>query len=272
MWCVLQAQTPYPTHSTCFPVPHFLGCPWLPVSLHARHCLVPSNDSKHRHNNAVPNEQTLPLYFDRADVKAAIHAPNVPWQECSSVEVFPKGDASPPSAFSVLPSVIEKSNRTVLIHGRADFNLIAEGTRIVIQKYTNSCTVACSCLTALYSMTWGGAQGFQTPIAPDSFIIDRFGASGTSHQERGLAYYEVVLSGHMLPGYAPWVRDLQSRVDTGSIISSSRRESKACSTSWANGKTSRCMRFHAALDFYFDGREVSNQHPPHIPYARRISC
>jgi len=57
-------------------------------------------------------------------------------------------------------------------------------------------------------MTWGGAQGFQTPIAPDSFLIDGFGASGVSHQERGLAYYEVVLSGHMVPEYAPWVRVL----------------------------------------------------------------
>ena len=98
-------------------------------------------------------------------------------------------------------------------------------------------------------MTWGGAQGFQTPIAPDSLIIDGFGASGISHQERGLAYYEVVLSGHMLPGYAPWVRDL-SRVDIKLIVFSSRREFKAWSTSWAGGKTSRYIRFHAALDFY----------------------
>ena len=62
-------------------------------------------------------------------------------------------------------------------------------------------------------MTWGGAQGFQTPTAPDSFIIDGFGAYGTSHQERGLAYYEVVLSGHMVPEYAPWVCGLQSPLD-----------------------------------------------------------
>ena len=71
-------------------------------------------------------------------------------------------------------------------------------------------------------MTWGGAQGFQTPIAPDSLIIDGFGASGISHQERGLAYYEVVLSGHMLPSYSPWVCDLQSRVDIKLITFSSR--------------------------------------------------
>ena len=26
------------------PVPHSLGCPWLPVGFHARHCLGPPND------------------------------------------------------------------------------------------------------------------------------------------------------------------------------------------------------------------------------------
>ena len=101
-------------------------------------------------------------------------------------------------------------------------------------------------------MTWGGAQGFQTPTAPDSFIIDGFGAYGTSHQERGLAYYEVVLSGHMVPQYAPWVCGIQSPVDIKLIIFSSRQEFRACSTSWANATTSRGMHyiFHAAYRVY----------------------
>jgi carboxypeptidase D len=76
---------------------------------------------------SFPDEQTHPLYFDRADVKAAIHAPNTTWLECSDVDVFPNGDASPPSALSVLPNVIEKSKRTVIIHGLADYVLIALG-------------------------------------------------------------------------------------------------------------------------------------------------
>ena len=42
-----------------------------------------------------------------------------------------------------------------------------------------------------------GLQGFQTPIQDDSFIVDGVGALGTSHIERGLAYVEVALSGHM---------------------------------------------------------------------------
>ena len=47
------------------------------------------------------------------------------------------------------------------------------------------------------SMTWNGLQGFQTPIANDSFIVDGVGALGTTHTERGLTYFEVELSGHM---------------------------------------------------------------------------
>ena len=73
-------------------------------------------------------ENQTVLYFDRPDVKKAIHAPtNVSWVECSQIDVFPNGDQSLPPAFTVLPSVIEKNNRTVIVHGLADFNLIAEG-------------------------------------------------------------------------------------------------------------------------------------------------
>jgi len=57
----------------------------------------------------------------------------VDWEECSNINVFtgPHGnDESLPPAFTVLPNVIEKNNRTVIVHGLADFILIAEGTRI----------------------------------------------------------------------------------------------------------------------------------------------
>jgi carboxypeptidase D len=72
--------------------------------------------------------QIAPIYFDREDVKKAIHAPvNVSWTECSEHQVFGRGgDQSAPS-FTVLPNVIEKSERTVVVHGLADFILIAEG-------------------------------------------------------------------------------------------------------------------------------------------------
>ncbi|KAJ6579578.1 alpha/beta-hydrolase [Mycena vulgaris] len=130
--------------------------------------------------------QLAPLYFDREDVKLAIHAPtSVDWTECSNVRVFPRGDASLPSALSVLPNVIEKSVRTVIVHGLADFILIAEGARIVIQNAGN------------------GLQGFRTPIANDSFLVDGVGSLGTAHTERGLTFLEVELSGHMVPQFSP---------------------------------------------------------------------
>ena len=49
---------------------------------------------------------------------------------CSVNPVFNTSDGtdeSLPPAFTVLPSVIEKNLRTVIIHGLADFVLIAEG-------------------------------------------------------------------------------------------------------------------------------------------------
>ena len=66
--------------------------------------------------------------------------------------------------------------------------------------------MTCSLLTAYLvfqrhaygsSDVGSGLQGFQTPIEDDSFIVDGVGALGTSHIERGLAYVEVALSGHM---------------------------------------------------------------------------
>lgn len=54
-------------------------------------------------------------------------------------------------------------------------------------------------------MTWGGKQGFQTPIANDSFLVDGVGSLGNAHIERGLAYVEVALSGHMVPQFSPVV-------------------------------------------------------------------
>jgi hypothetical protein len=75
-----------------------------------------------------------PIYFNRTDVKKAIHAPlDVDWVPCSSslnLSVFNTSDGndeSLPPAFTVLPSVIEKNLRTVIVNGLADFICIAEG-------------------------------------------------------------------------------------------------------------------------------------------------
>ncbi|KAJ1302190.1 hypothetical protein OPQ81_001016 [Rhizoctonia solani] len=134
------------------------------------------------------NNQQSPIYFNRTEVQEAIHAPRMNWDECSPIDVFINGtDNSVPVMLSVMPNVIEKSERTVVMHGGIDYVLIAEGTRIAIQN-----------------MTWHGKQGFQKPIQSEGFIIEGFGVLGSMHQERNLTYVEVDLAGHMMPQYAPW--------------------------------------------------------------------
>jgi carboxypeptidase D len=117
-------------------VANFVGCVGLPVSP----LLLMLGVAQVEHSltrGSFFQTQISPLYFDREDVKRAIHAPtNVNWTLCTDTfaDVFPNGDASLPPAFTVLPNVIEKSKRSVIVHGLADFILIAEGARIVLQK------------------------------------------------------------------------------------------------------------------------------------------
>jgi carboxypeptidase D len=142
--------------------------------------------------------QQSPIYFARPDVAAALHAPpGVVWTECTGpAAVFVNGtDGSQNSAFDAFPRAIERSPRgAVVMAGLADFNLLAGGQRIIIQN-----------------MTWGGKQGFQSPIGAFNFMVDGFPAAlGNVHSERGLTYYEVALAGHMLPQFSPWVSRFSS--------------------------------------------------------------
>ena len=64
------------------------------------------------------------IYFNRTDVQDAIHAPHIVWEACADISVYVNtttgrgiNDQSIPSALSVLPNVIEKSERTVIVHG-----------------------------------------------------------------------------------------------------------------------------------------------------------
>lgn len=134
------------------------------------------------------------IYFNRSDVQAAINAPRQAWTECATGVL--KSDPSPPSGLSVLPSVIERLNRTVIAHGQLDYILIPNGTLLMIQN-----------------MTWAGKQGFQSsphdeffvPYHPEASLSTLAGAGvlGTTTTERGLTWVEVWLSGHMVPQYAP---------------------------------------------------------------------
>jgi carboxypeptidase D len=137
------------------------------------------------------------IYFNREDVKKAIHAPiDKQWAECSGPVFVDKLDKSLPSGLTVLPGVIDRTQNVIIAHGALDFVLIANGSLLAIQN-----------------MTWGGKLGFQSkPIEPfyvpyhedkDLSTLAGAGVFGTSHSERGLTYVGIDLSGHMVPQYAP---------------------------------------------------------------------
>ncbi|PSR75466.1 Alpha/Beta hydrolase protein [Coniella lustricola] len=153
------------------------------------------------------------IYFNRSDVQEAIHAPSIYWTECSEVNVFPEGDGSLPSAVTVLPGVIERTQNVIVAHGLLDMVLIANGTILQIQN-----------------TTWGGLQGFQSSPYADSLYIPTHGeyqvesyassgVMGTTHTERGLTYATVELSGHMIPQYQPSVAFRQVEVLLGRVDS-----------------------------------------------------
>ncbi|KAJ6445266.1 serine carboxypeptidase [Purpureocillium lavendulum] len=143
-------------------------------------------------------------YFNRADVKAAIHAPlDITWEECVDT-VFPDGDDSPYPAWYELPNVINKTQNVIIAQGGMDYILPATGALLGIQ-----------------TMTWGGKQGFQSRPT-DPFYVPHYydgpygqpnsygqavpaghGVVGTTHHERGLTFVVTQTAGHEGPGYAP---------------------------------------------------------------------
>ncbi|KAG6020430.1 hypothetical protein E4U41_002839 [Claviceps citrina] len=142
-------------------------------------------------------------YFDRADVKKAIHAPlNVGWSECVD-NPFVKGDQSQPPAYYELPNVIDKIKNVMYVQGGADFLLPPNGVLLAVQN-----------------MTWGGQMGFQSrPTDPfyvprwgygsrkgnyyGSDLPEKSGVVGTTHTERGFTVVVTNLAGHEGPQYAP---------------------------------------------------------------------
>ncbi|KAL7955970.1 Alpha/Beta hydrolase protein [Trichoderma compactum] len=146
-------------------------------------------------------------YFDRTDVKKAIHAPaSTPWQPCTGPEyVFKTADSSLPSGLKQLPQVIEITQNVIIAHGDADWAITMDGVLLGIQN-----------------MTWSGKMGFQCkpkdPFYVPLYGFDPFsdqlvyyasdmpagtGVMGTVHEERGFTFVVTKLAGHQGPGYAP---------------------------------------------------------------------
>lgn len=155
------------------------------------------------------------VYFNRTDVKKAMHAPlDVSWSECAGNPFVgnggpqDEGDESADPIQKVLPQVIEATNRVLVSNGDYDMVIITNGTLLAIQN-----------------MTWNGKLGFQsapsTPIditLPDLQYQDIWcsngdyycgldgpnqGIMGISHYERGLMWAQTYQSGHMQPQFQP---------------------------------------------------------------------
>ncbi|RFU80036.1 carboxypeptidase cpds [Trichoderma arundinaceum] len=163
-----------------------LPIPWDVLGLPATNPYIP------------PGEQ---IYFDRQDVKKAIHAPlDVDWKLCgtSNRGVFVVSDTSVPSSNGPLPYVIEKTNNVMINHGSLDSLLTTNGTLLAVQN-----------------MTWHGKMGLQSPPRqpllipqhenPDLRVASGQGVMGTWRHERGLTLSIVAKAGHMIPTTQPAV-------------------------------------------------------------------
>ena len=152
------------------------------------------------------------VYFDRTDVKRAIHAPEeVKWSICADASVFVDDqDTSEVSGRSTIPSVIERTGNVMITHGMNDFVLVANGTLLAIQN-----------------MTWGGKLGFQeapssplfVPHHPNPNITTASGQGimGSTHTERGLTWSLVMLAGHQVPTWQSAVGYRQTELLLGRI-------------------------------------------------------
>ncbi|EHK19573.1 uncharacterized protein TRIVIDRAFT_46356, partial [Trichoderma virens Gv29-8] len=149
-------------------------------------------------------------YFNRTDVKKAIHAPpSMAWTKCNG-PVFntpnnTDGSISMPSNQKRLPHVIDTTQNVIIAHGDLDGLFPTDGVLLGIQN-----------------MTWGGELGFQCK-PQDPFYVPLYGFDpqaeqqtgyaanmpagtgvlGTVHEERGLTFVVTKLAGHQGPGYAP---------------------------------------------------------------------
>lgn len=137
------------------------------------------------------------IYFNRTDVKKAIHAPSRSnWMQCGGPVFVNGGDTTVgPALDGTLTNVIDKTKNVLVGSGDLDYVVISNGT-----------------LLALQGTVWGGRNGFQSRPDTPFFVPDdnntfqgaqgAHGNIGIWREERGLTWYTVRLAGHELPGYS----------------------------------------------------------------------
>ncbi|KAI9618972.1 hypothetical protein H4Q26_012231 [Puccinia striiformis f. sp. tritici PST-130] len=131
-------------------------------------------------------------YPGRADVQKAFNLAGVqPWSFCSQfTNIFPNDDDSG-LATEILPDVIRRSKRVVIMHGEWDATLPVEGTRLAIQSATHF-----RAHLSNKNVTWAGKQGFQKPLTTNLIVAGK--QSGKYQSERGLTFVQVAKSGAMV--------------------------------------------------------------------------
>lgn len=157
----------------CFSPFYILGPSPCPVDALG---LDPTNEVSHASN-----------YFNRnPSVKPIIHADNITYLECSKKKPFDimKHAKTVFPLNTVLPSVVEKSERTIVQHGTYDYVMLPNGSALAMQN-----------------MTWAGQQGFQH--RPNQTLMIDGQPAGLYHTERKLTLVMVDNASHMIPVYKP---------------------------------------------------------------------
>lgn len=131
-------------------------------------------------NSFIPQDDT---FLSNTSIRDYIHAPHISWVLCAAGNIFQNGtDTSPYPVYSVLPNVIEKSERTIIAHAIYDGLLLQNGTAVALQN-----------------LTWGGGRGFTEP--PTQVVLDEQGGRvGTFTHDRKLSFVVAERGGHSIPG------------------------------------------------------------------------
>jgi carboxypeptidase D len=82
-------------------------------------------------------------YFNRPDVQAAINAPRMTWNVCQLGVFADDVDEAQPPSFGVLPRVIERLNRTLIVSGQLDLTLPTNGTLQVSRFFFDNVILTC---------------------------------------------------------------------------------------------------------------------------------